>query len=585
MRWVPVQRLPAARNREKCGNSRVLRLERGRALTRTGSTRIVGPAPVPRRRGLAVRRAVHRWATSAALRRGALAIAARQRTAASRAPAVQFRNVAAAAGVDLRPPAFAHRRTSTTRRASRAASRSSTTTATAGPISSSPTAPRCRRSPRRGRRSRQPPLSQRRRHEVHRRHRRGRRQRRRLRHGRGGRRLRQRRPRRPLRGRRRAQPAAAQPRRRQLRGRDRRAPRIASGEWAAAAGWFDYDNDGRLDLLVVNYVRWSAEGNRFCGDQARGLRIYCHPRYFEGLPNRLYRNRGDGTFEDVSAASGIARHVGKGMSVAFADYDHDGDVDAFVTNDTVPNFLFRNNGDGTFSETALAAGVAVPGVGPADLRHGRRLPGLRQRRLGGHPPDRHLRRDLPALPQRLRHAARHVRRRHRLERHSPGCRPGCRDGARCSSTSTTTAPRTSSPPTPIRTTASSAPKPSAGSRPNSLFLNDGSGRFRDATRRIRPRRRRRGPSRLRRRATSTATAASTSSCWCSADGAELWQNETGNGNAWLTVRLVGTRSNRDGIGARVIVGDQVRTMTHGRGLRVVFARRRAFRAGRRPQDR
>jgi hypothetical protein len=76
--------------------------------------------------------------------------------------------------------------------------------------------------------------------------------------------------------------------------------RIASGEWAAAAGWFDYDNDGRLDLLVINYVRWSPEGGRYCGDQARGVRIYCHPRYFEGLPNRLYRNRGDGTFEDVS---------------------------------------------------------------------------------------------------------------------------------------------------------------------------------------------------------------------------------------------------------------------------------------------
>ena len=139
--------------------------------------------------------------------------------------------------------------------------------------------------------------------------------------------------------------------------------RLGSGEWAAAAGWFDYDNDGRLDLLVINYVRWSAQGGRFCGDQSKGVRIYCHPRYFEGLPNRLYRNRGDGTFDDVSASSGIARHVGKGMSVAFADYDHDGDMDAFVTNDTVPNFLFRNNGDGTFSEAALTAGVAVPESG------------------------------------------------------------------------------------------------------------------------------------------------------------------------------------------------------------------------------
>ena len=138
---------------------------------------------------------------------------------------------------------------------------------------------------------------------------------------------------------------------------------MGGGDWAVAAGWFDYDNDGRLDLFVVNYVQWSPETNRYCGDQARGIRIYCHPRFFQGLPNRLYRNRGDGTFEDVSARAGLLAHVGKGMSVAFADFDHDGRLDAFVTNDTVPNFLFRNKGDGTFEETALLAGVSVPASG------------------------------------------------------------------------------------------------------------------------------------------------------------------------------------------------------------------------------
>ena len=84
---------------------------------------------------------------------------------------------------------------------------------------------------------------------------------------------------------------------------------------------------------------------------------------FQGLPNRLYRNRGDGTFEDVSARAGLQAHVGKGMSAAFADFDHDGRLDIFVTNDAVPNFLFRNNGDGTFTETALLAGVSVPDTG------------------------------------------------------------------------------------------------------------------------------------------------------------------------------------------------------------------------------
>ncbi len=137
------------------------------------------------------------------------------------------------------------------------------------------------------------------------------------------------------------------------------------GEWAVGGGWFDYDNDGLLDLFVVNYVKWTPDFTRFCGDEARQIRVYCHPRYFEGLANRLYHNRGDGTFEDVSERSGISRSVGKGMSVAFADVDEDGFVDIYVTNDGVPNFLFHNRGDGTFEETALLAGVAVPMHGKA----------------------------------------------------------------------------------------------------------------------------------------------------------------------------------------------------------------------------
>ena len=142
-----------------------------------------------------------------------------------------------------------------------------------------------------------------------------------------------------------------------------KAAGIASGDFAVGGGWFDYDNDGRLDLLVVNYVQWSADKNPACGDEARRINIYCHPRVFQGLPNRLYRNRGDRTFEDVSARAGLQAHIGKGMSVSFADFDHDGRLDIFVTNDAVPNFLFRNNGDGTFTENALAAGVSVPDTG------------------------------------------------------------------------------------------------------------------------------------------------------------------------------------------------------------------------------
>jgi hypothetical protein len=134
---------------------------------------------------------------------------------------------------------------------------------------------------------------------------------------------------------------------------------IQSGEWAVAAGWFDYDRDGRLDLWVVHYAKWSVAEDRYCGDAGRGIRIYCHPKYFSGLANSLYRNRGDGTFEDVTAKAGLAKFPGRGMSVAFADYDGDGWPDVFVTNDNQPNFLFHNLGNGTFEEVALAAGAAL----------------------------------------------------------------------------------------------------------------------------------------------------------------------------------------------------------------------------------
>jgi enediyne biosynthesis protein E4 len=126
--------------------------------------------------------------------------------------------------------------------------------------------------------------------------------------------------------------------------------------WSISAGWFDYDNDGLLDLFVVNYVRWSAATEPPCS--TNGIRAYCSPDSYEGLPNVLYHNNGDGTFTDVSERSGIARHLGKGMGVAFADYDGDGFPDVFVSNDTFRNFLFHNERNGTFTETAILNGVA-----------------------------------------------------------------------------------------------------------------------------------------------------------------------------------------------------------------------------------
>jgi hypothetical protein len=140
---------------------------------------------------------------------------------------------------------------------------------------------------------------------------------------------------------------------------------IKSNEWSVAAAFFDFDNDGLLDLLVTNYGSWSPSTERYCGDQTRNLRIYCHPKYYEPRPNQLYRNRGDGTFEDVSQKSGIGAHLGRGMGIALADYDRDGRMDAFVTNDNLPNFLFHNKGEGRFEEVGLAAGAALPDNGKA----------------------------------------------------------------------------------------------------------------------------------------------------------------------------------------------------------------------------
>ncbi len=133
--------------------------------------------------------------------------------------------------------------------------------------------------------------------------------------------------------------------------------------WSVAAGWFDYNNDGLLDLFVVNYLNYTIKTATPCVQQ--GLPAYCSPVDFLGTPNILYRNNGDGTFTDVSEQSHISQYVGKGMGLAFADYDNDGFTDIFVSNDTFENYLLHNNGDGTFTNVALLAGVAYSAFGKA----------------------------------------------------------------------------------------------------------------------------------------------------------------------------------------------------------------------------
>ncbi len=335
---------------------------------------------------------------------------------------------------------------------------------------------------------------------------------------------------------------------------------IASGEWAVAAAWLDYDNDGRLDLFVANYVRWSPETNPSCRDEVRAIPIHCHPRSFQGLPNRLYRNRGDGTFEDVSAPSRISAHTGKGMSAAVADFDHDGRLDIFVANDTVPNFLFRNNGDGTFTDMALAAGVSVTDSGRPISSMGVDF----QDYDNDGWEDVHL----TALAGETF--------------------PLFRNDGHGAFVETTQA--TGLAPLSVKSsgwctiladvdndgwkdifTANSHVNDRIGEfeavawqQPNGLFINDGRGHFRDAS----------------VEAGTGATAAVHRGCGAAdldGDGrldfvvlvlggrAELWRNDSAPDNRWLIVRLVGRTSNRDGIGARVLVGSQVRTMTTASG--------------------
>ncbi len=140
---------------------------------------------------------------------------------------------------------------------------------------------------------------------------------------------------------------------------------VAGGaaEWSTSTGFLDYDHDGDLDLYVANYVDFRTDENPYCGFRRDGYRMYCNPTMFDGVADRLFRNNGDGTFTDVSKAAGIANPAGKGLGVTFCDYDRDGDPDIYVANDMVRNFLYRNNGDGTFTDVAYGAGVGFDANG------------------------------------------------------------------------------------------------------------------------------------------------------------------------------------------------------------------------------
>ena len=133
---------------------------------------------------------------------------------------------------------------------------------------------------------------------------------------------------------------------------------VADGGWSTSAGWIDYDRDGKLDLFVGRYVEWDFDaGSIYCGEIRPGYRAYCHPDNFKGATNILYHQRADGSFEDVSARAGIEEPAGKALGVAFGDFDNDGFPDIFVANDSVRQSLYHNRGNGTFEDIAISAGA------------------------------------------------------------------------------------------------------------------------------------------------------------------------------------------------------------------------------------
>jgi enediyne biosynthesis protein E4 len=336
---------------------------------------------------------------------------------------------------------------------------------------------------------------------------------------------------------------------------------IKNDVWSIGAVWFDYDNDGRLDLFVVNYVQWSPTFDRFCGDPSGRIRVYCHPRFFEGLPNRLYHNQGDGTFKDVSSESGIAAHIGKGMAAAIADYDGDGLMDIFVTNDKMPNFLFHNLGKGRFEEVAFQAGAALVdsgaeissmGVDFRDYNNGG-LPDIVSTALSGE--------TFPIFQNRGRGQfadAGYTSRMAVASRSYSGWGVGVfdlnNDGWKDIFTANAHV-----------NDKVEAFEATQYKQHDGIFLNRGDGTFQDVSSSA-------GPDFSVARAHRGCAFADFNNdgrvdvvVSSLGDTPELWENVSPDKNTWLILRLTGTKSNRDAIGAEIRLGDQYNHMTSAVG--------------------
>ena len=336
-----------------------------------------------------------------------------------------------------------------------------------------------------------------------------------------------------------------------------RSAGIASGLWCEGAAWFDYDNDGLLDLFVVNYLQWTPEFDTYCGDRAGNTRAYCHPRLFQGLPNTLYRNNGDGTFTDASEKAGISQHIGKGMSISIADYDRDGLLDVFVPNDKVPNFLFRNKGNGTFEELGLETGVAMQDGGVAvssmgsDFRdyNNDGLPDVVFAALSGETfpfflnTGKAMFRDAGQLSKIAGLS-------HQMSGWSIGLFDFDNDGWKDAFTANGH----------VNDTVESF-EAAKYKLTNSIFANARDGTFRDASAGSgldrEPPRAHRGAAFADFNHDGKMDVVTVSL----GDSAELWENATAAGNSWITFQLTGTKSNRQGIGAEIRIGTQLNHLT------------------------
>lgn len=141
---------------------------------------------------------------------------------------------------------------------------------------------------------------------------------------------------------------------------------VAEPRWSTSCAFADYDKDGYIDLYVVNYLEYTIEENPWCGIKEKGIRAYCEPDNFKAQSDTLYRNNGDGTFTDVTKLTGIFNPTGKGLGVAWGDYNNDGHSDIYIANDSTENFLYTNMGNGTFTEVGFMIGVALNENGVAE---------------------------------------------------------------------------------------------------------------------------------------------------------------------------------------------------------------------------